>query len=85
MDLTEKLTRRCAEQSDENAQIHDELSILRSDHEKEKQMRHQFEVQLNEANKLIEKVLKLSHSNPIQPSHLRIIPNVCKNYEIMRP
>lgn len=85
MDLTEKLTRRCAEQSDENAQIHDELSFLRSDHEKEKQLRHQYEAQLNEANKLIEKVNNLLHPQPTQLSHSRIIPNVCKNYEIMRP
>lgn len=60
MDLNEKLTRRCAEQSDENAQIHDEISVLRNDYEKEKQVRRQFEIQLNEVNKLMEKVFPFS-------------------------
>lgn len=60
MDLTEKLTGRCAEQSDETAQLQDELSILRSNYDEEKRIRHQFENQLGEANKLIEMVEILS-------------------------
>ena len=45
MDLTEKLTVsvRCAEQSDENAQLQDEISFLRSDYEKEQQICQQFQ------------------------------------------
>jgi len=43
MDLTEKLTVRCAERSDENAQLQDEISFLRSDYEKEQQSCQQFQ------------------------------------------
>lgn len=84
MDLTEKLTSRCADQNDENAQLQDELTILRSNYDQEKQIRHQLEKQMNEANKLIEMVANStlqktqSHRLPF-----RIILNVYKNYVIM--
>jgi predicted nuclease with TOPRIM domain len=56
MNLTEKLTAKYSEQSEENAQLQVDISFLQSEYKKEQQMRHQFEKKFNEANKLIEMV-----------------------------
>jgi hypothetical protein len=70
MDLSEKFTVQYSEQIEENnklrllnTQKHEEnmklmfdLSLLKAECEKEKQMRDQFEKQFNEKNKLIEMV-----------------------------
>jgi len=70
MDLSEKFTAQYSAQIEENnklrlinTQKHEEnmklmfdLSLLKAEYEKEKQMRDQFEKQFNEKNKLIEMV-----------------------------
>jgi hypothetical protein len=44
------------EKQEENVKLLFELTLLKGEHEKETQMRNQYEKQFNEANKLIEMV-----------------------------
>jgi hypothetical protein len=63
---------------EESIKLQSDLSLIQIEYQKEQQLRHHFEKQFNEANKLIEMVNFSSYSK-ISDEHFRIIQNVYKN------